>query len=152
MQLLHPNPGFDLTYDDVFMVPSLSQVRSRLDVDLTTPDGIGTTLPIVVANMTAVAGRRMAETVARRGGLTVLPQDIPLDVVSNVVDYVKSRHPIYETPITLSPHHTVGDALGADPQAGPRRGRRSSTATERPWACSRRSTRPGSTASPSCTP
>jgi IMP dehydrogenase len=111
MQLLHPNPGFDLTYDDVFMVPSLSQVRSRLDVDLTTPDGIGTTLPIVVANMTAVAGRRMAETVARRGGLTVLPQDIPLDVVSNVVDYVKSRHPVYETPITLSPHHTVGDAL-----------------------------------------
>ena len=61
--------------------------------------------------MTAVAGRRMAETVARRGGLTVLPQDIPLDVVSNVVDYVKSRHPVYETPITLSPHHTVGDAL-----------------------------------------
>ena len=111
MQLLHPNPGFDLTYDDVFMVPSLSTVRSRLDVDLTTPDGVGTTLPIVVANMTAVAGRRMAETVARRGGLTVLPQDIPLDVVSNVVDYVKSRHPIYETPITLSPHHTVGDAL-----------------------------------------
>jgi len=111
MQLLYPNPGFDLTYDDVFMVPSLSQVRSRLDVDLTTPDGIGTTLPIVVANMTAVAGRRMAETVARRGGLTVLPQDIPLDVVSNVVDYVKSRHPFYETPITLSPHHTIGDAL-----------------------------------------
>ena len=111
MRLLHPNPGFDLTYDDVFMVPSLSAVRSRLDVDLTTPDGIGTSVPVVVANMTAVAGRRMAETVARRGGLTVLPQDIPLDVVSTVVDYVKSRHPLYETPITLSPHHTVGDAL-----------------------------------------
>ena len=111
MRLLHPNPGFDLTYDDVFMVPSLSTVRSRLDVDLTTPDGIGTSVPVVVANMTAVAGRRMAETVARRGGLTVLPQDIPLDVVSTVVDYVKSRHPVYETPITLSPSHTVGDAL-----------------------------------------
>jgi len=111
MRLLHPNPGFDLTYDDVFMVPSLSNVRSRLDVDLTTPDGIGTSLPVVVANMTAIAGRRMAETVARRGGLTVLPQDIPLDVVSTVVDYVKSRHPVYETAITLSPSHTVGDAL-----------------------------------------
>ncbi|WP_205528778.1 GuaB1 family IMP dehydrogenase-related protein [Desertimonas flava] len=103
--------GFDLTYNDVFMVPSLSRVPSRLDVDLTTPDGIGTTLPVVVSNMTAVAGRRMAETIARRGGLTVLPQDIPLDVVSAVVDYVKSRHPVYETPITLSPHHTIGDAL-----------------------------------------
>jgi len=72
-------PQYDLTYSDVFMVPSLSAVPSRLDVDLTTPDGLGTTIPVVVANMTAVAGRRMAETVARRGGLTVLPQDIPLD-------------------------------------------------------------------------
>ena len=112
MQLLHPALGHDLTYSDVFMVPSLSAVGSRLDVDLTTPDGIGTRLPVVVANMTAVAGRRMAETVARRGGLTVLPQDIPLDVVGSVIDYVKSRHPVYETPITLSPHQTIGDALG----------------------------------------
>jgi IMP dehydrogenase len=111
MRMLHPDPGYDLTYDDVFMVPNLSAVGSRLDVVLTTTDGIGTTLPVVVANMTAVAGRRMAETVARRGGLTVLPQDIPLDVVAGVVDYVKSRHPVYETAITLSPHHTIGDAL-----------------------------------------
>ena len=82
MRMLQPNPGFDLTYNDVFMVPSLSAVPSRLDVDLTTTDGIGTSLPVAVSNMTAVAGRRMAETVARRGGLTVLPQDIPLDVVA----------------------------------------------------------------------
>ena len=112
MRLLQPNPGHDLTYNDVFMVPSLSAVGSRLDVDLTTPDGIGTHLPVAVSNMTAVAGRRMAETVARRGGITVLPQDIPLDVIGSVIEYVKSCHPIYETPITLSPHHTIGDALG----------------------------------------
>ena len=111
MRMLH-TPDHDLTYADVFMVPSLSAVGSRLDVDLTTPDRLGTSLPVVVSNMTAVAGRRMAETVARRGGLTVLPQDIPLDVVASVVDYVKSRHPVYETPITLSPQHTIGDALG----------------------------------------
>ncbi len=111
MRMLH-TPDHDLTYADVFMVPSLSAVGSRLDVDLTTPDQLGTSLPVVVSNMTAVAGRRMAETVARRGGLTVLPQDIPLDVVASVVDYVKSRHPVYETPITLSPQHTIGDALG----------------------------------------
>ena len=109
--MLHPDPGHDLTYNDVFMVPSLSEVASRLDVDLSTPDGLGTHIPVVVSNMTAVAGRRMAETVARRGGLTVLPQDIPLDVIASVVDYVKSRHPVYETPITLSPHDTIGDAV-----------------------------------------
>ena len=111
MRLLHPDPGHDLTYSDVFMVPSLSEVGSRLDVDLTTPDGVGTTLPVAVANMTAVAGKRMAETVARRGGITVLPQDIPLDVVGEVIRSVKSCHPVYETPITLGSHRTIGDAL-----------------------------------------
>ncbi len=111
MRYLADPPAYDLTYSDVFMVPSLSAVPSRFDVDLTTPDALGTTIPVVVANMTAVAGRRMAETVARRGGLTVLPQDIPLDVVETVVEYVKSRHPVYETPITLAGENTIGDAL-----------------------------------------
>ena len=111
MRFLQQPPAYDLTYNDVFMVPSLSQVPSRFDVDLTTPDAIGTSLPIVVSNMTAVAGRRMAETVARRGGLVVLPQDIPLDIIKMVVDHVKSRHHIFETPITLGPEDTVGEAL-----------------------------------------
>ena len=111
MRFLHPAPAHDLTYNDVFMVPGMSSVPSRLDVDLRTPDGVGTNIPIVVSNMTAVAGRRMAETVARRGGLVVLPQDIPLDIVSAVVDHVKSRHPVFETPITLAPTDTLGEAL-----------------------------------------
>ena len=111
MKMLHPQPAHDLTYNDVFMVPSLSSVGSRFGVDLTTPDGIGTTIPLVVANMTAVAGRRMAEVVARRGGVAVLPQDIPIDVIESVVRWVKARHPVFETPITLAPTDTVGDAL-----------------------------------------
>jgi IMP dehydrogenase len=104
-------PDHDLTYADVFMVPNRSDVGSRLEVDLTTPDRVGTTIPVVVANMTAISGRRMAETVARRGGLAVLPQDIPVDVVTEVVSWVKSRHPVYDTPITLGPTSTVGEAL-----------------------------------------
>jgi IMP dehydrogenase len=104
-------PTFDLTYDDVFMVPSRSSVTSRLDVDLQTIDGSGTTIPLVVANMTAVAGRRMAETVARRGALTIIPQDIPLDVVADVVAWVKSRHLVHDSPITLAPTTTAGEAL-----------------------------------------
>jgi len=111
MRLLHPDPGFDLTYNDVFMVPSLSDVPSRMNVDLATPDGIGTTIPLVVSNMTAVAGRRMAETVARRGGIAILPQDIPVEVVARVIDYVKKCHTVFETPITLAPDATIGDAL-----------------------------------------
>jgi IMP dehydrogenase len=110
------SPGYDLTYDDVFMVPRASDVASRHDVSLATADGTGTTIPLVVSNMTAVAGRRMAETVARRGGLTVLPQDIPAAVVREVIAWVKRRHLVFDTPITLDPHQTVGDALALLPK------------------------------------
>lgn len=109
-------PSHDLTYDDVFMVPRHSAVTSRYDVDLTTADGTGATLPLVVANMTAIAGRRMAETVARRGGITVIPQDIPLPVVADVVAWVKARHLVFDTPIELAPHQTVAEALSLIPK------------------------------------
>ncbi|MDG4666885.1 GuaB1 family IMP dehydrogenase-related protein [Mycobacterium sp. 236(2023)] len=103
-------PAYDLTYNDVFIVPGRSDVPSRFDVDLSTVDGSGTTIPVVVANMTAVAGRRMAETVARRGGIVVLPQDLPLSAVRHTVDFVKSRDTVVDTPVTLSSDDSVSDA------------------------------------------
>ncbi len=109
-------PAHDLTYSDVFLVPNRSGIGSRLDVDLTTRDGSGATIPVVVANMTAVAGRRMAETVARRGGITVLPQDIPVDVVAEVISWVKSRDLVHDTPLTLGPTATTGHALSLLPK------------------------------------
>jgi IMP dehydrogenase len=112
----HGIPPYDLTYDDVFMVPRRSTVASRYDVDLSTGDGTGATIPLVVANMTAVSGRRMAETIARRGGLAVIPQDIPAPVVEEVVSWVKARHLVFDTPITLAPRHTVADALALIPK------------------------------------
>ncbi|WP_225992710.1 GuaB1 family IMP dehydrogenase-related protein [Actinomadura rudentiformis] len=117
MRLLNgEHSAHDLTYNDVFMVPRRSSVGSRLEVDLATVDGSGTTVPLVVANMTAVSGRRMAETVARRGGLAVIPQDIPVEVVSDVIGWVKDRHLIYDTPITLTPAATAGEALALLPK------------------------------------
>ncbi|MCP2340793.1 IMP dehydrogenase [Actinomadura rupiterrae] len=109
-------PAHDLTYNDVFMVPRRSSVGSRLEVDLSAVDGSGTTIPLVVANMTAVSGRRMAETIARRGGVAVIPQDIPVDVVSEVISWVKSRDLVVDTPITLSPSDTAGEALALLPK------------------------------------
>ena len=82
-----------------------------MDVDLSTHDGTGTTIPIVVANMTAISGRRMAETIARRGGIAVIPQDIPIEIVSDVIKWVKTRHTFFDTPVTLSPTETVADAV-----------------------------------------
>ncbi|HYB80396.1 MAG TPA: GuaB1 family IMP dehydrogenase-related protein [Mycobacterium sp.] len=103
-------PGYDLTYNDVFVMPNRSEVASRFDVDLSTNDGSGTTIPVVVANMTAVAGRRMAETVARRGGIVVLPQDLPITAVQQTVEFIKSRDLVLDTPVVLAPDDSVSDA------------------------------------------
>ena len=108
MRFLHPeDEGKELTYEDVFLVPQHSEVRSRMDVDVTPPDGTGATIPIVVANMTATAGKRMAETVTRRGGLVMLTQDTPLEKIREIVGYVKTRHPVFETPVVLEESESV---------------------------------------------
>src|SRR5271168_80129 len=99
------------------MVPGPSSVASRLDVDLGTADGSGATIPIVAANMTAVSGRRMAETIARRGGLAIIPQDIPGEVVADVVSWVKSRDLVVDTAITLRPSDTAGAPVGVVTEA-----------------------------------
>ena len=104
-------PTTDLTYADAFLVPSRSDVTSRLDVELAADDGTGSSIPLVVANMTAVTGKRMAETMARRGGLAVLPQDVPLEVLRDVTAWIKSRHTVFETPVSLLASETVIDAL-----------------------------------------
>jgi IMP dehydrogenase len=109
-------PAYDLTYDDVFLMPNRSAVTSRFDVDLATSDGTGATMPVVVANMTAVAGRRMAETMARRGGLVVLPQDVDTAAVRSIVTWVKSRHPVWDTPLVLTAGGSVADALNLLPK------------------------------------
>ena len=111
MRFITESPRHDLTYSDVFLVPSRSSVASRFEVSLETDDGTGSTIPVVAANMTAVSGRRMAETMARRGGLAVLPQDIPLDAAAQTLEWVKDRHPLLETPIRMGPDDTVLEAL-----------------------------------------
>ncbi|MFT8396698.1 GuaB1 family IMP dehydrogenase-related protein [Propionibacterium sp.] len=116
MRFLNQPPAHDLTYNDVFMAPSRSSVTSRLDVDLTSQDGIDLPLPLVVANMTAISGRRMAETVARRGGIAILPQDIPIDIVVEAIARVKRAPVRFETPVVVDPTMPVGDAMNLVPK------------------------------------
>jgi IMP dehydrogenase len=116
VRFLTPKPDHDLTYDDVFMAPRRSSVTSRLDVDLTSTDALALPLPLVVANMTAISGRRMAETIARRGGIAIIPQDLPTQIVANTIAKVKAAHTVFDTPVTVSPNATVGDALALVPK------------------------------------
>ncbi len=110
MDRLFNGGEMQLTYNDLALVPRYSEVDSRWDVDITPIDESGMQIPIVVANMTAVAGKRMAETTARRGALTVLPQDFSDEEMLKRVERIKQAHPVYETPVKLRPDQTVKDA------------------------------------------
>ncbi len=110
MEFYGASPEVDLTYSDVFLVPRRSDVRSRLDVDLAPGDGTGATIPIVSANMNSVTGTRLASTLARRGGLGVLPQDLPLQELDAAIRWVKSQPVPWDSPLVLPPHATASEA------------------------------------------
>jgi IMP dehydrogenase len=111
MEFYGTTPNHDLTYSDVFLVPSRSSVASRLDVSLAPGDGTGATIPIVSANMSSVTGPRLAATLARRGGLGVLPQDMHLQDLDAAIRWVKDQPVAFDTPHILGPQETVASAL-----------------------------------------
>jgi IMP dehydrogenase len=111
MQFYETVPTHDLTYSDVFLVPGRSAVSSRLDVSLTPPDGTGATIPLVAANMNSVTGPRLAATLARRGGLGVLPQDLRREDLVAAISWVKEQPVAWDSPLILSPDKSVASAL-----------------------------------------
>ena len=111
MKFYETAPRHDLTYSDVFLVPSRSSVKSRLDVSLAPGDGTGATIPIVSANMNSVTGPRLAATLARRGGIGVLPQDMHLQDLDAAIRWVKAQPVAWDTPLELAPHDTAASAL-----------------------------------------
>ncbi len=115
MEFYGDKPAFDLTYSDVFLVPRRSAVSSRHDVDLAPRDGTAATIPLVSANMNSVTGPRLAAALARRGGLGVLPQDLPLQEMDAAVRWVKDQPVPWDTPLVLSPETLVADAAAILP-------------------------------------
>ncbi len=111
MRFYETSPVHDLTYSDVFLVPSRSAVGSRLDVSLAPHDGTAATIPIVSANMNSVTGPRLAATLARRGGLGVLPQDLHAQDLDAAIRWVKQQPVAFDAALDLRPEETVASAL-----------------------------------------
>jgi IMP dehydrogenase len=114
MRFLHPehDEQLELSLDDVFLTPGFFTGTSRLEVDLRAPDFPGGSHPVVSANMNAVTGKRMAETMARFGGLGVLPQDMDSETVDRIVRHIRQADPRYDTPLAVGPRATLRDVLG----------------------------------------
>lgn len=114
MRFFHPerDTQLELSLDDVFIVPNRFDGGSRLDVDLAPVDFPGASHPVVTANMNAVTGKRMAETVARLGGIGVLPQDMALGTVERIVAHIKNAPTRYDTALVVTPQATLRDVQG----------------------------------------
>ncbi|HPT94979.1 MAG TPA: GuaB1 family IMP dehydrogenase-related protein [Microbacteriaceae bacterium] len=117
MEFSGVQPQVDLTYSDVFLVPRRSAKSSRLDVELAPGDGTAATIPIVSSNMNSVTGPRLAAVLARRGGLGVLPQDLPLQDLDAAIRWVKAQPTAWDTALVLGAEATVAEARRMLPPA-----------------------------------
>jgi IMP dehydrogenase len=105
--------GQGLTYDDVLLVPSYSEVLPR-DVDVSThfSRNIFLKIPIVSAAMDTVTESRMAIAMAQEGGIGVLHKNMTIEEQANKVRKVKrSENGMIIDPVTLLENALVGDAL-----------------------------------------
>lgn len=103
----------ELAYEDVFLFQKYFLGNSRFDDISIIPEfSFGTTLPIISANMNAVTGKRMSEALARVGWLGILPQDMDIDVMLDIIKGIKNSSVKFDTPITLKASNTIHDALG----------------------------------------
>lgn len=100
----------ELTYQDVFLFQQYFDGTSRIkDTDITPTVPMGTSVPIVISNMNTVAGKRMAETMARCWWLCVLPQDMDDETLKRIILYIKNANSKYDTPIVVKSTNTVRD-------------------------------------------
>ena len=94
--------GDGITFDDVLLVPSYSQVIPN-QVDLTTwlTKKIKLNIPMMSAGMDTVTEHRMAIAMARQGGIGIIHKNMSIEAQAEEVD---------TDPFSLTPEHTLADA------------------------------------------
>jgi IMP dehydrogenase len=105
--------GEAITYDDVLLLPAKSTVLPReTDVSTRLTRHIELNVPLISAAMDTVTEATMAVAMAREGGIGILHKNMTIQRQAEEVDRVKrSESGMIRDPITLSPSHTVGQAL-----------------------------------------
>ncbi len=104
--------GEGITFDDVLLVPSYSEVIPN-QVDLTTllTKKIQLNIPMMSAGMDTVTEHRMAIAMARQGGIGIIHKNMSIEQQAEEVDKVKrSEYGVITDPFYLSPEHTLADA------------------------------------------
>ncbi|MGN0515006.1 MAG: IMP dehydrogenase, partial [Lachnospiraceae bacterium] len=104
--------GEGITFDDVLLVPSYSEVTPNL-IDLSTnlTKKIKLNIPMMSAGMDTVTEHRMAIAMARQGGIGIIHKNMSIEAQAEEVDKVKrSENGVITDPFFLSPEHTLEDA------------------------------------------
>lgn len=102
-----------LTYDDVLLIPSFSEVLPR-DVRLSTKfsRNIELKIPFVTAAMDTVTEAKMAIAIAREGGIGVIHKNMSIEEQARQVAIVKrAENGMIYDPVTIKRGSTVRDAL-----------------------------------------
>ena len=105
--------GEGLTFDDVLLMPSYSQILPR-DVDIRTKltKNITLNVPMLSAAMDTVTEANLAIALAREGGLGILHKNMTIERQAEQVRKVKrSESGLILDPVTLTANATIGDAL-----------------------------------------
>ena len=104
--------GEGITFDDVLLVPSYSEVTPNMvDISTTLTSKIKLNIPLMSAGMDTVTEHRMAIAMARQGGIGVLHKNMSIEEQAEEVDKVKrSENGVITDPFSLSPDHTLADA------------------------------------------
>ena len=104
--------GESITFDDVLLVPSYSEVIPN-EVDLSTylTKTVRLNIPMMSASMDTVTEHRMAIAMARQGGIGIIHKTMSSAAQAEEADKVKrSENGVITDPFYLSPEHTLAEA------------------------------------------
>jgi len=110
--MMHQDFPEGLTFDDVLLVPRLSDVMPK-DVKLGTrfSRNVPLSIPFVSAAMDTVTEEKLAVALAREGGLGVIHRNLSIEGQIREVDKVKrSANGVILDPVTLEPTATIREA------------------------------------------
>ncbi len=103
-----------LTFDDVLLIPTVSEVLPK-DADVSTQltRTIRLNIPLVSAAMDTVTESRTAICMAQEGGIGIIHRNMPIAEQAIEVDKVKkSESGMILNPITMEPEQKIYEALG----------------------------------------
>ena len=102
-----------LTFDDVLLVPSYSEViPSATNVKTKLTKNIDLNIPLVSASMDTITESQLAISIALKGGIGIVHKNMSIDDQSEEIRKVKrSQSGMIKDPITMDKEASVQDAL-----------------------------------------